>query len=147
MGHGRIEQRHYSIAEISPITAGLPSAQSASLVRREWVYKGEGLSEVRTHDRYFLSSLPSDQAEWIAKKVRGHWSIENKNHYKKDTSQWREDDHRHRRVNTAQNLALMRSALLAIIPFDEDQRLNDLLETYNKQPQLAIRLIQKAPPR
>ena len=41
----------------------------------------------------------------------------------------------------------MRSALLAIIPFDEDQRLNDLLETYNKQPQLAIRLIQKAPPR
>jgi predicted transposase YbfD/YdcC len=110
------------------------------------LHKGEAISELRTHDRFFLSSIPSEQGELIAKKVRSHWSVENKNHYKKDTSLWREDDHRHRRVNAAQNLALMRSALLAIIPFDEDKTLNDLLESYARQPQLAIRLIQKSPP-
>ena len=96
--------------------------------------------------RCFLSSHSVEQGEFIAKKVRTHWSVENKSHYRKDTSQWREDDHRHRRVNTAQNLALMRSALLAIIPFDENETLSSLLETYDKQPQLAIRLIQKSPP-
>lgn len=101
---------------------------------------------MRTHDRYFLSSIEAAQGESIAKQVRGHWSVENKNHYKKDTSLWMEDDHRHRRVNTAQNLALMRSALLAIIPFDEKNNLNDLLGIYSKNHRLAIRLIQKSPP-
>lgn len=110
------------------------------------MHKGEAITELRTHDRFFISSLPAEESEQIARKVRGHWSVENKNHYKKDTSLWREDDHRHRRVNTAQNLALMRSALLAIIPFDEAQSLNDLLDTYARQPQQAIRLIQKSPP-
>jgi len=57
-----------------------------------------------------------------------------------------EDDHRHRRINAAQNLALMRSALLAIIPFDEKQTLNDCFESYVKNPHLAIRLIQKSKP-
>lgn len=115
-------------------------------MRREWVHKGEAITELRTHDRFYISSLSVEEGEQIARKVRGHWSVENKNHYKKDTSLWREDDHRHRRVNTAQNLALMRSALLAIIPFNEAQSLNDLLSTYARQPQQAIRLIQKSPP-
>jgi predicted transposase YbfD/YdcC len=43
--------------------------------------------------------------------IRGHWSIDNLNHYKRDTSLWREDDHRHRRVPIALNLALTRYAL------------------------------------
>lgn len=109
------------------------------------MHKGESITDLRTHDRFFISSHPSEEGEQIARKVRGHWSVENKNHYKKDTSLWREDDHRHRLVNAAQNLALMRSALLAIIPFDEAQNLNDLLDTYARQPQQAIRLIQKSP--
>jgi len=79
-------------------------------------------------------------------RARTPWSVENKNHYKKDVSLWVEDDHRHRRVNGAQNLALMRSALLAIIPFDEEQTLNDCFESYDKNPHLTIRLIQKSRP-
>jgi len=115
-------------------------------VRREWIHlkKEErevpkeahkaGDLEIKTHDRYFLSSLGAEEARKIAEQARTHWSVENKNHYRKDVSLWVEDDHRHRRINAAQNLALMRSALLAIIPFNEDQTLNDCFENYAKTP-------------
>jgi len=92
-------------------------------VRREWVHlsKEERKTlktadlEIKKHDRYFLSSLSVDEAREIAVQARTHWAVENKNHYKKDVSLWVEDDHRHRKVKAPQNLALMRSALLAII--------------------------------
>lgn len=127
-------------------------------MRREWIHlkKEErevlkealkaGDLEIKTHDRYFLSSHPVEEVKKIAEQARTHWSVENKNHYKKDVSLWVEDDHRHRRVNAAQNLALMRSALLAIIPFDEKKTLNDCFGDYDKNPNHAIRLIQKAQP-
>lgn len=125
-----------------------------SLVRREWVNFTKkdakkltsSTLEVNSHDRYFITSLPAQQAKSIAQKVRNHWSVENKNHYRKDVSLWLEDDHRHRRVNTAQNLALMRSALMTIIPFDQKLRINDLFHDYQRKPHLAIRLIQKSLP-
>ena len=116
------------------------------MVRREWVYINEENAKTQCHDRYFLTSIAADQGLVIARDVRGHWSIENKNHYKKDTCLWREDDHRHRRVNAAQNLALLRSALMAIIPFDDTQTLGDCLDQYRDQPQLAIKLIQNSHP-
>lgn len=123
-------------------------------MRREWIYltKEERKTlkladlEIKTHDRYFLSSHSVEKAREIAIQARTHWAVENKNHYKKDVSLWVEDDHRHRKVKAAQNLALMRSALLAIIPFDEEQTLNDCLGEYQKKPHQAIRLIQKSRP-
>lgn len=125
---------------------GLFGAQSVVLVRREWVEINDSDLERHSHDRYFITSHDAQRAKTTAQEVRSHWSVENKNHYKKDVSFWREDRHRHRRVNVAQNLALMRSALLAIIPFDEKQNLDDCLNTYSHQPHQAIRLIQKALP-
>jgi len=56
------------------------------------------------------------------------------------------DRHRHRRVNVAQNLALSRNALLAIIPFDEKRNLPSLIADYQDRKQLAIDLILKARP-
>jgi len=57
-----------------------------------------------------------------------------------------ENDHRHRRVNAAQNLALTRNALLAIIPFDETKNLGSWLDTYQSYPAQALKLIQQARP-
>lgn len=126
------------------------------MVRREWAerkevneLKEQGLLdqlEIKAHDRYFITSHDIERARATALDVRTHWSVENKNHRKKDTSLWREDDHRHRRVNVAQNLALMRSALLAIIPFDDKQNLDDYLSLYDDQPSQAIRRIQNSLP-
>lgn len=125
--------------------AGLLSAHSAIKVRREWVEKSCPENE-HQHTRSFLSSLAPDQAERLGWAARTHWSVENKNHHKRDHHVWQEDRHRHRRVNIAQNLALTRNALLAIIPFDEEQNLPSLIADYQDRKQLAIDLILKARP-
>jgi len=127
------------------VDAGLPGTRSAILIERTWEIKNSEDPE-KQHTRYFLSSLESDQGDKIPELVREHWMIENANHYKRDTCQWREDDHRHRRVKVAQNLALTRNALLAIIPYDREKNLRSMLDEYHQRPQDAIKLILQARP-
>jgi len=98
------------------------------------------------HTRNFISSLPPDQAERLGRAVREHWSVENKNHHKRDHHVWQEDRHRHRRANIAQNLALTRNALLAIIPFDGKKNLPSLTTDFQHREQLAVDLVLKARP-
>ncbi len=128
------------------MTAGLPFARSAVAVRREWQIKNAAETQEKSHVRHFLTSLDPVEKQRIPAAVRGHWSVENLNHYKRDTSLWREDDHRHRRVNIAQNLALTRNALLAIIPFGADEPLSGWFEIYQRKPAKAIQLILHAAP-
>lgn len=125
--------------------AGLLSAHSAIKVRREWVEKTCPENE-HEHTRSFISSLPPVKRARLGLAAREHWSVENKNHHKRDHHVWQEDSHRHRRVNIAQNLALTRNALLAIIPFDEKRNLPSLIVDYQDCKQLAIDLISKARP-
>lgn len=133
--------------------AGLPYGRSTFECQRTWVDNKDLEDpdlEVRKNTRNFLSSLsPGDAPEKLkqaAGVIRNHWGVENKNHYKKDTCQWVEDDHRHRRINAAQNLALTRNALLAIIPFDEKKNLSSWLDTYQSYPARALKLLQQARP-
>ena len=98
------------------------------------------------HTRSFISSLMPDERERLGWAARDHWSVENKNHHKRDHHVWQEDRHRHRRVNIAQNLALTRNALLAVIPFDEKKNLPTLIVDYQNRRQLAIDIILKAKP-
>jgi predicted transposase YbfD/YdcC len=128
------------------VTAGLPFARSAVAVRRDWQIKNAAEAQHKSHVRHFLTSLDPAEKQRIPTAVRGHWSVENLNHYKRDTCLWREDDHRHRRVNIAQNLALTRNALLAIIPFGADAPLSGWLEVYQRKPAKAIQLILHAAP-
>ena len=130
---------------LTPVDAGLLSACSAIKVRREWVEKTRP-DEEHIHIRHFISSLAAEHKERLGRAARGHWSIENRNHHKRDDSVWQEDRHRHRRVNIAQNLALTRNALLAIIPFDEKRNLPSLIAGYQERKQLAIQLILNARP-
>jgi predicted transposase YbfD/YdcC len=128
------------------VTAGLPFARSAVAVRRDWQVRNAAETQEKSHVRHFLTSLDPAEKQRIPAAVRGHWSVENLNHYKRDTSLWREDDHRHRRVNIAQNLALTRNALLAIIPFGADEPLSGWFEIYQRKPATAIQLILHAAP-
>ena len=128
------------------MTAGLPFARSAVVVRRDWQVKTAPEAPDKSHVRYFLTSLGPGESQRIPAAVRGHWSVENLNHYKRDTCLWREDDHRHRRVNIAQNLALTRNALLAIIPFGPDERLSGWFGIYQRKPAMALQLIFHASP-
>ena len=116
------------------------------VVRRDWQLKNAAEPQDQSHVRYFLTSLDPGESKRIPAAVRGHWSVENLNHYKRDTCLWREEDHRHRRVHIAQNLALTRNALLAIIPFGEDKPLSSCFEIYQRHPAKAIQLILHAAP-
>ncbi len=111
------------------------------MIRRDWQTKNATETQDKSHVRYFLTSLNPGESQRIPAAAREHWSVENRNHYKRDTCLWREDDHRHRRVNIAQNLALTRNALLAIIPFNADEPLSSWFEVYQRNPATAIRLI------
>ena len=128
-----------------PVDTGLLSACSAIKVQREWVEKTR-LDAQHVHIRHFISSLQSDQPARLGRAAREHWSIENRNHHKRDDSVWQEDRHRHRRINVAQNLALTRNALLAVIPFDEKRNLPSLIADYQERKQLAIDLVLNARP-
>jgi predicted transposase YbfD/YdcC len=114
-------------------------------VQRAWVEKTSPENQ-HENTRSFISSVSPEEATRLGRAVRTHWSVENKNHHKRDHHVWQEDRHRHRRANIAQNLALTRNALLAIIPFTEEANLPSLIIDYQHNKQLAVNLILKARP-
>lgn len=130
---------------ISPVSAGLPGARSAVTIRRDWSEKKKP-QQSKSNTRFFLTSLRAKEKSRSTEAARGHWSIENRNHHKRDASAWQEDRHRHRRPNAALNLALTRNALLAIIPFTQGEPLSKFFEDYHRRPKAAINLILKASP-
>jgi predicted transposase YbfD/YdcC len=65
-------------------------------VRREWSEKKQPHIQ-KSHTRFFLSSLSAKEKSLSTTAARNHWSIENRNHHKRDASAWQEDRHRHRR--------------------------------------------------
>ena len=82
----------------------------------------------------------------VGKMIREHWSVENQNHWKRDATTWREDRSPKRNARGAKNLALLRNALLAVIPFEDFHSLNDAFETYLKKTHKAVSLILFAQP-
>ena len=138
--------RRAALATISPVSAGLPGARSAITVQRDWSEKLNPLQPQKSHTRFFLSSLGTHEKARSTNAARQHWSVENRNHYKRDASPWQEDRHRHRKPNAALNLALTRNVLLAIIPFEHAQPLAQFFEHYYRYPHHALRLILKSCP-
>lgn len=85
------------------------------MVRSERTVKKTGLTT--TQSRYYLSSAPPDQyrpEQWL-RLIRGHWGgVEIRNHWRRDVLLG-EDGSRSRHPNLLANLALLRSALLALL--------------------------------
>jgi hypothetical protein len=98
--------------------------------------------------RLFGSSIEVD-AKTIAqimKIIREHWSVENLNHWKRDASYWREDRAPKRNPRGAKNLALLRNALLAVIPFESFDSLNDAFDYYRDNREKSLKIIKTASP-
>jgi predicted transposase YbfD/YdcC len=138
--------RRGAVNAISPGNAGLPGARSAITIQRDWTEKKDPLQPRKSHTRFFLASLSAHEKARAAGAVRGHWSVENRNHHKRDASAWQEDRHRHRKPNAALNLALTRNVLLALIPFEEGEPLAHFFERYHRHPPHALQLILTAQP-
>jgi predicted transposase YbfD/YdcC len=128
-------------AAAEPVDFDLPYVRSAIAVKRTWTQKASADAAPEGYTRLFLSSLPATPKIRLSEAVRGHWSIENRNHWKRDASLWQEDDHRHRRPHAALNLALTRNALLALMPFAEGESLDACFDQYRRYPPQAIKLL------
>jgi hypothetical protein len=72
--------------------------------------------------------------------------VENKNHWRKDATVWREDRSTRRKPRGAKNLALLRNAILAIIEPGLHDSLNQTFLHYADHRTEALRLITKAAP-
>jgi hypothetical protein len=101
-------------------TIGLPFAQSVIRITRTETKLG---SKPTTGTRVYVCSLAcpgpkSPKAQRAAKAFaaasRSHWSIENKNHWKKD-AMWGDDTPRQKSPKVARVLSLLRGGLLAQI--------------------------------
>jgi len=109
--HGRIEMRRYAISsQIDWLDAKADWAGLQAVGRVESTrIIGD---DVSTECRYFLCSL-TDQRRFAA-TVRGHWGIENQEHWVLDV-QFGEDACRTRRDHSAENLALIRRVALNVL--------------------------------
>lgn len=115
--HGRFETRRYWVTSQLDYFrhkreewAGLTSV---GMVEAERTVDGETSKEVR----YFISSLPGDDAEKFASAVRRHWHVENNLHWVLDVA-FGEDDSRVRKDNAPENMAMLRHIALNLLKAD-----------------------------
>jgi len=115
--HGRIEQRRYWITpRIDSVRRAeqWPYLASVGMVQSERTVEGKTSTEVR----YFISSLPGDDAKKFGAAVRRHWEIENSLHWVLDVA-FREDESRIRKDNAPENVAMLRHLALNLLKADK----------------------------
>lgn len=124
--HGRIEKRRcWVTGQLDAIKEKekWPSLTSIGMVEAERTIGGVKSCETR----YFISSLPGDDAEKFAGAIRSHWAIENNLHWVLDVA-FREDESRVRKDNAPENMAMMRHVAL-----------NLLKQATTKKPRVSIK--------
>lgn len=109
--HGRIENREYTTIPFSQ-DGNWSSIQSVTRVIS--TRKTDGKSSV--FERYYISSLTSEQKERIATMIRSHWSIENNLHWSLDVGM-SEDDQRSRTGNNVENLIIIRRLAISLLNY------------------------------
>lgn len=146
-GHGRWEVRDLTVVAVD--TEVSPFPHIATILKSTRIHRPtkEG-AEPEMAVRIFGTSHTIDEktTAQFAKIVRGHWSVENLNHWKRDATYWREDRAPKRNPRGAKNLALLRNALLAVIPFERFDSLNDAFDHYRDNRAKSVQLIKSAPP-
>ena len=111
-----MEERALHVFPTDGMAMDFPYARSVVVVRsRRTVKRTEKTTE---ETRYHVSSLDPDEltpARWHG-LVRGHWAgVENRNHWRRDVL-FGEDRSRSRNTRLLTNLALLRNALLRLLP-------------------------------
>ena len=113
-GHGRIEQRKvWATDQIDWLkrAGDWPGLKSVAVVESTRDIPATGRS---TERRYYISSIADPRADFTAKAIRGHWSIENGLHHVLDVS-FHEDDSRIRKNHAAQNMSRLRRIALNLL--------------------------------
>jgi len=110
--HGRINERYYRVL---PITDWLSEAQgfedSCSIIE---VQRTRTIKEKASEETYYYISSIKDNKQKISQAIRGHWGIENSQHWVLDVT-FREDECQIYAEDGAKNLASMRRVLLNMV--------------------------------
>jgi hypothetical protein len=127
---------------IEPMEADFPFARSLIVVRSERTVKKD--NKTTSENRYYLSSHLPDRyrlPQWSS-LIRGHWGgVEIRNHWKRDVGMG-EDKSRTRKPKALANLALIRSALLAILAEHRpDKPWPEIKEELHSNPAACLQLI------
>jgi len=122
--------------------ANFPFVRSLVIVRKSSCVKKTGVTSQET--RFYISSQPPETyqpSKWLD-LIRGHWGgVEIRNHWKRDAIMG-EDGSRTRKPNILANLAIIRSALFAVLPDHfPDQPLPQIRETLQVSYTALIKVI------
>jgi predicted transposase YbfD/YdcC len=124
------------------MTADFPFARSVIVVRSVRTIKKTG--HTSTESRYYLSSTPPQEhrAERWLDLIRGHWGgVEVRNHWRRDALMG-EDRSRSRNATLLANVALIRSALLALLAqHHPDEPLPQIKERLHSRPNHCLALL------
>jgi predicted transposase YbfD/YdcC len=114
--HGRIEIREcWSTADPDYLKALYKWEQWSGLQSVIKVRSERRLTDkTEMETRYYLSTLPGDDARRLLAAVRTHWHVENRLHWVLDVT-FREDDSRIRKGHGAQNMAILRHMALNLL--------------------------------
>ena len=113
--HGRIEARRVAARDLIPETlAPFPDARQAFRVLRERTNAKTGRTSTET--AYGITSVPAERAGpgRLLAWNRGHWQVENCNHYRRDASMG-EDAARFRAGHAPANHATLNNIVLAVV--------------------------------
>jgi predicted transposase YbfD/YdcC len=119
--HGRVERRTVRALDVVDRLSerqDWTALKSVVLVRSERTVRGVTSSE----DRYYISSLRPDAAT-LAGAIRGHWGIENQQHWTLDMT-FNEDRSRSRKANAPDNFALLRRIALNLLKTEKTKKLS-----------------------
>jgi predicted transposase YbfD/YdcC len=119
-GHGRRERRRIVVAPAptGPATARWPGLASCVLVESERELNGK----VTRERRYYITSLPHDDAVRLGQAIRGHWSVETPLHWHLDVA-FREDASTVSAGHGPENLSLLRKIALTALTRDPSAKL------------------------
>ena len=137
-GHGRI--KHWSVWTTNADGIDLPHAAQIACIRRD-VYD---LDEVRISKEFalILTNAPADRTgpADIHTNTRGHWGIENKNHYVRDTT-WREDHHQAWTKNGPYSMAILRNLALGLFRLNGIHKIKEATERISWNRNRALPLL------
>jgi predicted transposase YbfD/YdcC len=137
--------RELKAVACEPDAVAFPFVRTLLIVRCTRTVKRTGQTSHET--RYYLSSHEPDEhtpAQW-QELIRGHWGgVEIGNHWRRDVL-WGEDGSRTRNPNALGNLALVRNALLALLPEHfPDLSLPQIFERLQSDPDHCYDIISKS---
>ena len=114
----------------------------AQVYRYETHKENKKTGEIRHQTQYCVTSLSPEvaSAKDLLKLQRGHWTIENKVHWVRDTA-FREDASQARTGSLPHVMAALRNTALSVLRFSGYTKIAETLRLFASEPKLAVNLI------